>query len=99
MPRQPAARSRIASRAVPVPEGEARGIVGLTDARRFDVPTLLICPEFSVDQAKAWVDGGDVSELATAKALTYVDIDTGHWPMVSAPAALAGIISDAAGSA
>lgn len=90
------ARNEVASGAVPVPEGVSKGIVSLTDDGRFDVPTLVICPEFTADQAKGWIDGGDVPELA-ATPLSFVDIDTGHWPMVTAPSELAGILSDAAG--
>jgi pimeloyl-ACP methyl ester carboxylesterase len=40
-------RSRIASAAIPVPEGVAKGTVRLKDERRFDVPMLLVCPEFT----------------------------------------------------
>jgi pimeloyl-ACP methyl ester carboxylesterase len=92
-----AARNEIASGAVPVPESVSKGIVNLTDPRRFEVPTLVICPEFTTDQAKGWIDGGDVPELAAAKRLSLVDIDTGHWPMITAPSELARILSNAAG--
>lgn len=92
------ARERIAAGMVPVPEGVTRGQVRLADERRFDVPTLLVCPEFSPDQAKEWVASGDLPELARAKRLEYVDIDSGHWPMVSRPTELAELLSAAAGS-
>jgi pimeloyl-ACP methyl ester carboxylesterase len=88
-------RSRIASEAVAVPGGVAFGIVGLGDERRFDVPVLLVCPEYSPDQARAWIDGGEVSELVRAERVTYVDIDSGHWPMVTRPAELASILDEA----
>lgn len=91
-----AARASLASRAIPVPEGVARGVVRLRDERRYDVPTLLVCPEFSPEQAQEWIAGGDVPELAKATALSLVDIDSGHWPMVSAPATLADLLSSAA---
>jgi len=91
------ARNDIASDSIPVPEGVSKGIVNLTDKRRFDVPTLVICPEYTADQAKGWIDGGDVPELAAAKHVSFVDIDTGHWPMTTAPSELAGILSGAAG--
>lgn len=51
------ARHRIASAAIPVPESVTGGIVLLEDDRRLDVPVTLICPEFSPDQAKQWVEG------------------------------------------
>ncbi len=85
-------RDDIASRAVPVPEGVSKGVVRLTDERRFDVPVLLVCPEYSPEQAKAWIDGGDVPELSRVAHLSYVDIDSGHWPMVTRPAELAGCL-------
>lgn len=89
-------RERIASMAVPVPEGVAKGVVGLSDDRRFDVPVMAVCPEYSPDQARAWIDGGDVPELARAKQVSFVDIDSGHWPMVTRPGELAGILTAAA---
>ncbi|MGB7818791.1 MAG: alpha/beta hydrolase [Ornithinibacter sp.] len=87
------ARARIADGAVPVPEGVARGVVRLRDERRFDVPVTLICPEFTPSQAREWIDGGDLPELARAHDLRLVDLDTGHWPMVSAPTTLAVAIA------
>ena len=91
-----AERDRIVSIAVAVPEGVSKGIVRLTDERRFDVPVLLVCPEFSPDQAKAWINAGDVPELSRATDVAYEDIDSGHWPMVTRPAELARILDSAA---
>lgn len=93
------ARDRFAAATIPVPEGVARGVVRLTDERRHDVPVVVICPEFSAAQARGWIDGGEVPELARAKRLSLVDIDSGHWPMITAPAALATLLSDAATAA
>lgn len=89
-------RGRMASVAVPVSEGVARGVVRLTDERRFDVPVLLVCPEYDPEQAKAWIDAGDVPELSRATQVAYVDLDSGHWPMVSQPAQLASVLDGAA---
>ena len=94
-----AARQRMAAAAIPVPEGVARGIVRLTDDRRYDVPVLLVCPEFTPDQAKAWITGGETPELARAKRVDLVDIDSGHWPMFTKPAELARLLADAADAA
>jgi pimeloyl-ACP methyl ester carboxylesterase len=90
------AKRSFAAAAVPVPEGVARGTVRLTDERRYDVPVVLVCPEFSPEEARAWIAAGDVPELARAKHLEYVDIDSGHWPMVTKPDALAQLLTDAA---
>jgi pimeloyl-ACP methyl ester carboxylesterase len=89
------ARRTIAAAAIPVPEGVARGVVRLTDERRFEVPVVLVCPEFTPAQAREWIDAGEVPELAKAKRLELVDIDSGHWPMVSKPAELARLLAAA----
>ncbi|PRX67643.1 pimeloyl-ACP methyl ester carboxylesterase [Nonomuraea fuscirosea] len=91
-----AARRDFASAAVPVPEGVAKGVVRLKDERRFGVPVLVVCPEFSPDEARAWVAAGDVPELAKAERVEYADLDSGHWPMLTRPAELAGLLAAAA---
>jgi pimeloyl-ACP methyl ester carboxylesterase len=91
-----AAKQAIESRAIPVPEGVVSGVVRLTDERRYEVPAVLICPEFSPAEAREWIDSGEIPELAKSKNLTLVDIDSGHWPMISAPAELARILAQAA---
>ncbi|MGW2157418.1 alpha/beta fold hydrolase [Nonomuraea sp. NPDC001699] len=91
------ARRSFAAAAVPVPEGVAKGVVRLTDERRFEVPAVVVCPEFTPAQAREWIDGGDVPELARVKHLDLVDLDSGHWPMITEPAALARLLTEAAG--
>jgi len=93
------ARASIASAAIPVPEGVTKGVVRLADERRFDVPVVLVCPEFTPAQAKEWIDAGDVPEFAKAKHLAFVDIDSGHWPMFTKPAELASLLAAAAAEA
>jgi pimeloyl-ACP methyl ester carboxylesterase len=88
-----------AAKAIPVPEGVAKGVVRLTDERRFDVPVLIVCPEFTPAQARGWINAGDVPELAKAGHVDFVDIDSGHWPMITRPAELARILAAAAGQA
>ncbi|EGJ75396.1 putative esterase [Streptomyces sp. Tu6071] len=92
-------RRAFAAAAVPVPEGVARGTIRLTDARRYDVPVLVVCPEFSPEQAREWIAGGAIPELPLAKHLDYADIDSGHWPMLTAPTPLAHILAEAADTA
>ena len=89
------ARRAIESVAIPVPEGVARGVVRLADDRRYDVPVVLVCPEFSPAQAREWIDAGELPELAKAKHLELVDIDSGHWPMFTRPAELARLLAAA----
>jgi pimeloyl-ACP methyl ester carboxylesterase len=91
-----AAKRAIASAAIPVPQGVIRGVIRLADERRYDVPVVLVCPEFTPAQAREWVDQGEVPELAKSKNVSYIDIDSGHWPMISAPAELARLLAQAA---
>jgi pimeloyl-ACP methyl ester carboxylesterase len=93
------ARKELEAAAVPVPEGVARGVVRLTDERRFGVPVVMVCPEFGPDQAREWIDGGEVPELARAERVDFVDIDSGHWPMLTRPAELARLLARVADTA
>ena len=86
----------IADAAIPVPEAVAAGVVHLTDDRRYDVSVVLVCPEFTPAQAQEWIDAGEMPELAKAKHLELVDIDSGHWPMFTKPAELARLLAGAA---
>jgi pimeloyl-ACP methyl ester carboxylesterase len=90
------ARRNFAAAAIPVPEGVTRGVVRLVDERRYDIPVVLVCPEFTPAQAQEWIGAGDVPELIMAKHLDFVDIDSGHWPMVSRPVELARLLAAAA---
>ena len=91
-----AAKRAIASAAIPVPEGVTRGVIRLADERRYDVPVVLVCPEFTPAQAKEWIEHGEVPELAKSKNVSFADVDSGHWPMISAPAELARLLAQAA---
>jgi pimeloyl-ACP methyl ester carboxylesterase len=90
------ARRAIASAAIPVPEGVTRGAIRLGDERRYDVPVAVVCPEFTPAQAREWIENGEVPELAKSKKVSFVDIDSGHWPMISVPAELARLLAQAA---
>jgi len=89
-------KRRIAAAAIPVPEGVTKGVVHLRDERRFDVPVVVVCPEFTPAEAREWIAAGDVPELAKAKHVEFVDIDSGHWPMFSQPNELARLLADVA---
>jgi pimeloyl-ACP methyl ester carboxylesterase len=90
------AQRSIASAAIPVPEAVAKGVVHLADERRYDIPVVLVCPEFTPADAQEWIDAGNMPELAKAKHLELVDIDSGHWPMFSKPTELAQLLAAAA---
>jgi pimeloyl-ACP methyl ester carboxylesterase len=90
-------RATLAAVAVPVPHGVAQGAVRYGDPRRHDVPVVLICPEFTPDQAREWIDGGQVPELSAARRLSYRNIESGHWPMVTRTKELALLLAESAG--
>ena len=92
----PATRARLAAELIPVPAGVAQGVVRLSDEGRYDAPVTLICPEFAPDEARAWLAGGELPELAKARHLDLVDLDSGHWPMLTRPAELAALLAAAA---
>jgi pimeloyl-ACP methyl ester carboxylesterase len=89
-------RRSFAAAAIPVPEGVTSGVVRLSDDRRYGVPVVLVCPEFSPAQVKEWIAAGELAELAKAERLELVDIDSGHWPMLTRPLELAGVLAAAA---
>ena len=91
-----AAKRAIASAAIPVPEGVTRGVIRLAGERRHDVPVVLVCPEFTPGQAREWIEHGEGPELAKSKKVSFAGIDSGHWPMISVPAELARLLSQAA---
>lgn len=78
--------------AIPVPEAVITTPVRLTDERRFDVPVTAVCPEYRVKDVRAWVEGGDLPELARTREVEYVDLPAGHWPQLTRPADLAAVI-------
>jgi pimeloyl-ACP methyl ester carboxylesterase len=92
------ARQAFAAAAIPVPEGVSSATVRLTDPRRYSVPAVLICPEFSPEQARDLISRGELPELAKIARVELADIDSGHWPMITAPARLARLIHEAAES-
>jgi pimeloyl-ACP methyl ester carboxylesterase len=89
-------RRRFEARACPVPEAVTKGVLRLTDERRYDVPVVMVCPEYSPEDARNWVESGDVPELPRAREVSYVDIDSGHWPMLTRPTELARLLGEAA---
>ena len=85
--------------AVPVPETVTSATVRYADPHRYARPAVLICPEFTPAEIKDVIGQGKLPELAKISDLNLVDIDSGHWPMITKPAELARIISEAAGAA
>ena len=87
-------------RAVPEPGGAIRGAPNLTNGRRLDVPSTIICTSMTSGEIKAAVDAGYpwIAGLAELHNVTYVDLPTGHWPMWSRPQDLAAVLGEIAQS-
>lgn len=90
------ARRQLSAQMVPVPHEVAHGVVRLSEQRRYRTPVTLICPEFSPEDARAWIAGGDLPELAKAEKLSLIDLDSGHWPMITQPERLVELLAAAA---
>ena len=86
-------------RAVPEPAGALRDVVHLTDVARLQVPGTVVCTAYSSADYRSYAEQGMsfLAGLLDHKALEYVDLPTGHWPMWSEPQKLAEIIAAAAG--
>lgn len=89
-------RAAFESMAVPVPSGVAQATVEFGDDRRFGVRVAVVCPEYTPDQAREWLAGGQIPELERVEHVSFVDIDSGHWPMVTRPTELAALLHDIA---
>ena len=87
-----ATKKRLLEVFVPSPAGVLDGTVHYADDRRLTVPATAVCPEYSPADLREWLDAGDLPELSRAADLTLVDIDSGHWPQITAPDALADLI-------
>jgi pimeloyl-ACP methyl ester carboxylesterase len=94
------ARASFRERAIPSPEHVTTDPQQLSDERRYDVPVTVICPEFTSQMLKEWIekDMAPVRELAKIRDVTYADLPTGHWPQFTRPADLARAILQSAPS-
>ena len=82
----------------PAPQDYALGTQTLANPQRYEVPVTMICPEFSEQDVRGWIeqDFDPVVELPKIQHLSYVDLHSGHWPQASRPDDLAKIILKAA---
>jgi pimeloyl-ACP methyl ester carboxylesterase len=85
-------------RAIPVPGGVIREAAELTNDKRRDIPSTIICTGYSADEYKRsaaehpeWAFLAGIPELHN---VTWIDLPTSHWPMWSRPTELAAIIGD-----
>ena len=60
------ALARLYAEAIPVPEGVLTQPQQLKDPRRYDVPVTAVCPEYTAEELRGWVEEGSegVAELA-----------------------------------
>lgn len=88
------ALGRFRERAVAEPAGVLRQRVELANDARFDVPTTFVCNSLSSAQVQEMAQAGHpmFAEVTRFRDVSYVDLETGHWPMWSRPADLARII-------
>lgn len=89
-------REAFAAASHPMPAQLLTAEVHYTDERRYSVPVDMVCPEYSPEQAEAWLEAGEIPELEPVEHLTFVDLDSGHWPMFSKPAQLAALVDELA---
>ncbi|MDF1479019.1 alpha/beta hydrolase [Leifsonia sp. H3M29-4] len=90
----PELREQFRARAIPEAEHVAIDPLRLTDERRYDVPTTVICcsvpsaamREFMAEH-RSWI-----RELTSMRNLELVDLPTGHWPQFTRPNDLAAAI-------
>jgi pimeloyl-ACP methyl ester carboxylesterase len=85
-------------RAVPEPGAALREGAELTNDRRLDVPSTVICTSASSGQIKEWLKEGYawLGGLAELRDVTYIDLPTSHWPMWSRTQDLATVLGDVA---
>ncbi len=86
-------RADFRRQAVPHPAGPARDRLRLTGTRRRDVPVTMITSSYRpADVARLAKQGHPYFAELTELPVSYLDLPTGHWPMLSRPAALAAAL-------
>ncbi|MCB5170080.1 alpha/beta hydrolase [Streptomyces bambusae] len=91
--------TRMMRLAAPQPAGTLTRPLRLTGAAAHVPSSAVFCTEngLSTDAVEQLLAAGDPTARALAAPDTrYFDLPTGHWPMLSAPAELAGVLLEAA---
>ena len=93
--------ARFYAQAIPVPQGVVTQPQQLRDSRRYEVPVTAVCPEYTAEDLRRWIEEGaeQVSEFARIRQVDYVDLPGGHWPQLTQPERLAEVILEAADKA
>lgn len=90
------ALARFRALAMPQPVGVATARVQVGDPRRFAIPVTAICTSLPSVLLRELIGSGQMpSELGSYADVEYVDLPTGHWPMLSRAADLAAVIAAA----
>ena len=88
------------ARAVPVPGALLREGYEFTNDARRDIPSTIIATGFSAadyqNGAKEHPEWSFLAGIPELRDLTWIDLPTSHWPMLSRPAELAAIIGGVA---
>ena len=87
-------RERFRAIAIPEPVGVTSDNQQLSNPRRFDVPSTVICCEMSAGEIRELIDTEHayVAELARFRDYELVDLPTSHWPQFTKPSELSAII-------
>jgi pimeloyl-ACP methyl ester carboxylesterase len=90
----------VRARAVPHPAAGARDPQELSDdPARYDVPITIVTTTFTRDEVEAYAAAGEAyfAEVPRIADVTIVELMTSHWPQLTQPERLAGILVDAIG--
>ena len=86
--------ARFYDRAVPQPGSSLSQGADLTNDKRLDVPTTIICTAFTPEEYRQYAEEGYafLAGIREVHDIDWVQLPTSHWPMWSRPDELAGII-------
>ncbi|HET7928761.1 MAG TPA: alpha/beta hydrolase [Actinomycetota bacterium] len=86
-------RQRVHERSTPQPFRTYTQPIALKNPGRTSLPHVLVSCSFPLDQVKAFIAEGHpwFAELGGPQ-WSFVEVPTSHWPMLSAPAELAGVL-------
>ena len=82
------------STAVPEPADVVTAPIELHDPRRHEVPVTMICTSMPSSVAQGFIAQHNpwVSELEQFRDVSWIDLDTGHWPQFTRPRELGDAI-------
>lgn len=89
-----AALTQLRRRAVAHPGGVAGARIHLGDPARLEIPATVVCTSLPSEVLRQMLEQGHLtSDLTQMRDVRYVDLPTGHWPMLSRPADLAAALA------